>query len=62
MAHTSKCAFRPGFDDLEGRQLLLTLPAETSPSAPAVTINVVNSLTTIETQLPSPQLQGDLAR
>ena len=51
MTRTSKRALRPGFDDLEGRQLLSTLPG-TSPSAPAVTINVVNSLTTIQTQSP----------
>src|SRR5512142_791783 len=35
MTPTSKRALRPGFDDLEGRQLLSTLP-ETSSFAPAV--------------------------
>ena len=35
MARTSKRAIRPGFDDLEGRQLLSTLP-ETSDFAPAM--------------------------
>jgi len=35
MAHTSKRSIRPSFDDLEGRQLLSTLPA-TSPVAPAI--------------------------
>jgi hypothetical protein len=36
MTRSSRRATRPGFDDLEGRQLLsVTLP-ETSPSAPAI--------------------------
>ena len=37
MTRTSKRAIRPGFDDLEGRQLLSTSPA-VGPSAPAITI------------------------
>ena len=36
MKRTSKRAIQPGFDDLEGRQLLSTLPGP-SPSAPAIT-------------------------
>jgi hypothetical protein len=35
MIRKSRRALRPGFDDLEGRQLLSVLP-ETSPSAPAI--------------------------
>ena len=35
MTRTGKRDFRPGLDDLEGRQLLSVLP-ETSPSAPAI--------------------------
>jgi hypothetical protein len=40
MTRTSKRAFRPGVDDLEGRQLLSTVGGafpETSFSAPAIT-------------------------
>src|SRR3954454_9149604 len=39
MRHMTKRAFRPAFDDLEGRRLLATLDVnlpETSPFAPAV--------------------------
>ena len=36
MKRTSKRTIQPGFDDLEGRQLLSTLPGP-SPSAPAIT-------------------------
>jgi hypothetical protein len=39
MRRTSQRAFRPGFDDLEGRQLLTVVggfPGESTPSAPAI--------------------------
>ena len=43
MTRTSKRAIRPGFDDLEGRQLLSTSSPAANSSAPAIAIQAATS-------------------